>query len=161
MKKKYFVKYLPVEGEIKEEDWCKDPKAGDIFQARKWEKHASENYQKVKLFLCSRDIQVGDEIYFPKLNEYHKFLRTGNKQIYCQTLNGQHDEEFPIQDYFKVIGEISASADWVKEETEFEKEELAIKWDRGFVPLDHWFPEAIRKKGFIIAIRCSQCKHFH
>lgn len=124
--KPYFAKYLPVEGEIKE---------GDIFLGkgellrRIPEKHQAtgciagipkdqpmgfiwhctpEQTKAVKLFLCSRDIQVGDEYTCPNKG---KGIDVGFGQppqvkvfmIYTKERN-------LCPDCYKIIGEISPEA---------------------------------------------------
>ncbi len=57
--KLYFTKYLPVKGEIK------DGELGLSINNAIYthQEHLGSNYGKpVRLFLCSRDIQVGDEV---------------------------------------------------------------------------------------------------
>lgn len=161
--KKYFAKYLPVEGEIKEGDLHLNKLTGTIEAASKnvatnWNNNLSYNdesrflrddYKKVELFICSRDIQVSDEIYLPKINEYHKFLFVKDNEIHCQTLNGQNDEILEIQDYFKKIGKISPEATWVKEGDEFE-----------FLK-DCWISNSEIGHLDTFKIKCPTCKNFH
>lgn len=92
MNKKFFAKYLPVEGEVHEGDkyldrlvpWVKKPLThsgmvyyGDelngtyrnpIIQAVEGTTSPKNCIRKVKLFLCTRDIQIGDQVYweYPK-----------------------------------------------------------------------------------------------
>lgn len=105
---KYFAKYLPAEGEIKEGDTIKDLVSGDIGIVKKWEKHINEqdDYKKVKLFLCTHDMEGviggdGTKVYLPH-DPKHK------------------NEEKP----FRVLGEISKNALWVKENDEFSEEKV-------------------------------------
>ena len=71
--KKYFTKYLPVEGEIQQDNFfltpdgrisqCKDvleslPQTIVNYNGESWKE---DELKRVKLFLCSRDIQVGDK----------------------------------------------------------------------------------------------------
>lgn len=161
--KPYFTKYLPVEGEIKE---------GDKLNSLNGEIPGS---QHVRLFLCSRDIQVEDEIYIPSLNEYHKFLKADNHSLVCETLNGQHDETFDLCDYFKVIGEVSPEAIWVTEGMEFEESEIEINYkhrtDSRPLKDSSWefLGEGEDNEGKYydyrklvnVKIKCSACKTFH
>jgi hypothetical protein len=113
MNKKYFAKYLSVEGEIKEGDPVQIDGGQVILYSSKWQNTFRKfNRKKVKLFLCSRDIQVGDKVTFndgttsevPK--DYPLYiLREGSA---CT----------------KVIGEISSNASWVKEGDEFDEEDI-------------------------------------
>lgn len=132
MSKPYFAKYLPVEGEIKEGDWYIPkssklilqslmtevsygvPIAGIIMNTTKQLSHTfhSEPLQKVKLFLCSRDIKVGDIVKDSLFNEH---LVTDNY------MGNKHQWE---GNWFKVIGEVSPEAKWVKEGDEFGEDEL-------------------------------------
>jgi len=113
--KKYFTKYLPVEGEIKEGDYWKHPKAPNtIFP---WTKAYARGpistglMQKVKLFLCSRDIQVGDKM--TRLD--------GSKFKADKAPDGSAHWNGHA---YKVIGEVSPDATWVKEGMEFDEEEI-------------------------------------
>lgn len=113
--KKYFTKYLPVEGEIKNGDkyvtedgilrdttyQTEDGRGGTIDRTHD---------KKVKLFLCSRDIQVGDKV--------------------IDSIDGKEYEVksgFLPPEMVKVIGEISPEAKWVKEGDEFLGPEAGVK----------------------------------
>lgn len=134
MNKTYFTKYLPVEGEIKEGDdylFCgKVIKCTNILNdlSNGNDSPLEVTRQRVKLFLCSRDIEKGDKIYFPRLDKYHKFFEHIGRHIICQSINGGNTESFYKEEYFKVIGEISPDAlSYVKEEQEFDLNDLALK----------------------------------
>ncbi len=61
--KTYFCKFLPVEGEIKEDDRYRVKGTDKVLIANKHFKEIDQSLlEKVKLFLCSRDIQVGDKV---------------------------------------------------------------------------------------------------
>lgn len=114
--KPYFTKCLPVEGEIIKGDkyFSNEGKVENAIVEgpyHQWLKRA-------KLFLCSRDIQVGDEY----------FIGDGVK-YYCKTVkNGKVHAQAPmiadLKDCYKVIGEISPKATWVKEGMEFDEDEI-------------------------------------
>ena len=92
--KKYFAKYLPVD------------------------RLASS---KVELFLCCRDIQVGDTIY------------TGDSYLNGITITKEVFQTYTsikglTNPHFKVIGKISKKAIWVKENDEFDEEELRVPY---------------------------------
>lgn len=109
---KYFAKYLPVEGEIKKEggDWVTDGK--NICKCESHDgvglnctayfgTHDFANFKLVKLFLCSRDIE----------------LKGNNTNEYQYTKDGS----------YKVIGEISSGAlSYVKEGMEYEHNEVFL-----------------------------------
>lgn len=187
--KPYFVKYLPVEGEIEEGDWvlASNEKIGtrlaqaisihgnvhkydfvdedlkkDVYyeEFQFWNKGYSK---KVKLFLCSRDIEVDDKLKF-KLDKNAKWMDVTLKEVY--ELNGI---QVPIVKYegqttivhttfddclIKVIGEISLEATWVKEGDEFGEDEVRIlgyynsPWD-----LAGFTVSKVKIKG--------PCGHFH
>jgi len=112
MNKKYFAKYLPVEGEIKEDYMALNPSNNKIVRVNKacLKNLVTSEWKKVKLFLCSKDIQVED------------YKEPGKIYIF-------HDGS---EEPFKVIGEISPDAVWVTEGMEFDDDELGFKMD-GFI----------------------------
>lgn len=140
---KYFTKYLPVEGEIKK---------GDKFKCAKGENDRilvnegivpikdTIHYQKVKLFLCSRDIQVGDEFFDNK----------GNKYVY-QTEDFE-ESYFESDLAYKVIGEVSPDATWVKEGMEFNDDQIMKDYPRR--------DRNIILSYDVIGIKCSCCGAF-
>ena len=78
-------------------------------------------WQAVKLFLCSRDIQVGDIVQTEGIEEREvKFIAKDGTLFFT---NGDDcNPEF----CFKVIGEISLEATWVKEGDEFDEDDWRI-----------------------------------
>lgn len=142
---KYFTKYLPVEGEIKESPhiwfndkvWVHQPilsnyrdKTFVIPLGEKQGIHALlSDCKPAKLFLCTRNIQVGDELTSIK-----------------GSLKGRVEDEVQLRDihengiWFKVIGEISPDAlSYVKEGDEVNKKDLIlIEYPKGFKYKDLW-----------------------
>lgn len=140
---KYLTKYIPVEGEIKERDKCiclfgnsgnkfnneffdkvldvnivreltKTPNQLKFSNAYPDSLHYANDFQKVKLFLCSRDIKVGDDVY------EHGRLENIKMSGY---IFGDHSIKTDL--LFKVIGEISPDAlSYVKEGMEYEEENI-------------------------------------
>lgn len=110
--KKYFAKYLPVEEEIKKEDYALNPSNRKIVRvnAACLKNLVTPEWKKVKLFLCSRDVQVGDKCWTTVGGCYDTFQEGYDKQY-----------------WFKVIGEISPDAIWVKEGDEFDEDEILQK----------------------------------
>lgn len=166
--KKYFVRYLPVEGEIK---------TGDVFTVaaplgNKYKANEVKNgYVYVttpksfrfglkectihKLFLCSRAIQVGDEV------------QDGDNFI-CKIPNELDLENALDNNFFKVIGEVSPDANWVKEGDEFEEDEVNKQWydDSGSSdnPWQDWFgnlEDDVITNEFIRFQIKGPCGHFH
>lgn len=99
-----------------------------------------------KLMLCSRDIRVDDEFIIPFDSVLNWDIRVNDKAI-CTSISmdgkmfhykapvsfgghvysGVHIDLKP----FKVIGEISSEATWVKEGMEFDEDDIYI-----YVPLE-------------------------
>ena len=169
MGKKYFAKYLPVEGEIKEGDYWIGDGISIPKQATRLEEKASEavqkafgikyrkdflklkNAKKVNLFLCSRDIKHGDK--------YHDYA---GAPVFT------HDEDDPMldKDCFKIIGEISPNATWVKEGDEFDEEDIFMTYvdDAGTVWKNTEVGALTGYTGEFTPrcmLKCSTCKTFH
>lgn len=159
MNKPYFAKLLPVKGEIKEGDLCTCPHKGKGINVGKGQpkqvivlftytkaRHLCKDCTKVKLFLCSRDIQVGDKIHSDGLEG--EYIGTPDNFAYIKTSDGHTSSRRP-ETCFKVIGEISPDATWVKEGDEFDESDI-----------DHggWVDEDL--KTILIKIK-GPCGHFH
>lgn len=113
--KNYFCKYLPVGEKVVPGDWMKIHCTGKVVQCTGFDgpKPSYNNdrcvtrpgdHTRVKLFLCSRDIQVGDKV--------------------IDSIDGKEYEVksgFLPPEMVKVIGEISSEATWVKEGDEFDE----------------------------------------
>lgn len=96
-----------------------------------------ENKKKVKLCLCSRDIQIGDKMVFECLTD-------GNyEEFQIDTINDIFPDMIKKGTQFKVIGEISPEATWVKEGDEFVEKELRFPYEGNFIKI------------------LGPCKHFH
>jgi hypothetical protein len=161
--KKYFAKYLPVEGEINEGDKAINllskelvhvfainaPKSigvnviakAPVNRTEKWLN--IKNLKKIKLFLCSKDIQVGEEITYLNANDG-----------YTNTILGDEEQkQFFLKqiEVFKVVGEISSEATWVLEEDQFNNDEI-----------DKIYFDTERNYGDIEYIKIKgPCNHFH
>lgn len=188
--KTYFAKYLPVKGEIKEGDWVIHPdgKVRKCIEIIKGDKDFNDfitmtdntgcyrdKSKKVKLFLCSRNIQVGDKVKsfnYPEQEEREVVnLRTSKKLVGAENHSEIYhlvDIQYPneintaaVSNFFKVIGEISPEATWVKEGDRFDKTE--IKWTPWGKEFD-W--EVLNSNGELpypnatISIK-GPCGHFH
>ena len=156
-----FAKYLPVEGEIKE---------GDKFNSLYGELPGS---QHTRLFLCSRDIQVGDK--FRKLSNSEieftasKVEMGSGENYFPKEMLVWHTEDqlswwLKLSETFKVIGEISPEATYVKEGDEFDEEEIELWTGFGhFRKIERNNPDYYlhaKEKGSIFKI-LGPCKHFH
>lgn len=164
MNKKYFAKFLAVEGEIKEGELpCQvlDTYTNKIIEYKKYEygSNASDYYKKVKLSLCSRDIKIGDKVsslltdctYFTEATKEHIISNQGVDNS---------------NQYFKVIGEISPDAlNYVKEGDEFDEQDLAFG---NKAVTSEWIKEPsisnaialVRNDTWKIKIK-GPCGHFH
>lgn len=163
----YFTKYLPVEGEIKEGDIVQGV-SGYFYQVKdifhdagkatsiKGESLLLSQLQKVKLFLCSRDIQVGDK--------YRITDGFGTDGIEFEFKEGQPKRTSA----FKVIGEISPAAVWIKEGDEVDEAQtlpvilyadnkpvLPYTWGK---ELQNDYPKEYRDA---YQIKCPTCGTFH
>ena len=94
---KYFVKLLPVE----------------------------ENPKISKMFLCSRDIKIGDIIYDSKFNTKYLYTEEIDFDSDIPTISGAD-----ITGY-KIIGKISPEANWLKEGMEFSEDEIKVQFIEG------------------------------
>ena len=158
MAKVYFCKYLPTSGEIREGDfYFQTYQAGQIGRANK-EDYLNATYkelQKVKPFLCSREIGVGDKLTGWSNRTTHIAVE---EDIELFKECGIHSH------VFKVIGEISPHAMWVREGDEFTEEEVKIwKTPRKIAGgLLTGKPRTITEGSVsYIEIKCSQCQQFH
>lgn len=118
---KYFAKYLPVEGKIKKGDYIIDSLGVRKVETKQGLQalESASHIKKVKPFLCSRDIQVGDKVYREKLEDWEVFDKEPEHTNHGSW--GFLSEVKPSD--FKVIGEISPEATWVKEGDEFDEED--------------------------------------
>ncbi len=217
MENKYFAKYLPVEGEIKEEDYVEIDKFelvdGKLQKVGRWVlpmlffltpqfgteplsledtvKNLKEgaNCKKVKLFLCSKDIQVGDKDVYVEpqaVENYQKGLRfevvnlellekdyliADIKYLANPTKPSSvgHVREWPCDAIWKVIGEISSKATWIKEGDGFDEYQIWAKnipffGDRHVMIQPHaWSQERTEEQGWseeIIKLK-GPCGYFH
>lgn len=152
---KYFAKWLPVEGEIREGDRYKISEGDEIFTCHHVEKGFVENNdtiwsgevyrgshqkfcKKVKLFLCSRDTADGDTIRFfdnplvqISTDKEYKYDRLVERMVVKNPLLPKY--------MYRVVGEISSEATWVKEGDEFdEKDLLLFEYPEGLDQKDFW-----------------------
>lgn len=156
--KKYFAKYLPVEGEIGDGDPI--TYIGFDGISIRHNKRGREalvkngiHLQKMKLFLCSRDTYYGE----PPIGNY-----IDSKIVGIGTVEAT-----------KIIGEISPEATWVKEGDEFDEDELdpylyclkhpdeSFYFDEFNQTLE-WIklnPNPIKYK--VVVKILGPCKHFH
>ena len=149
--KKYFAKYLPAEG-------------GSLII-----KNIGGKEERIigKLFLCSRDIQVGDKMWSSISGSLKEYTRTLQMDFDIAPPSYTGD---PDLGSFKVIAPISPQALWVKEGDEFDEDELSIWDDSGsYCDAESWIPFITIEKeawidlgeNLIVGIKCPTCKIFH
>lgn len=169
--KKFFAIYLPVKGEIKEGDWFQDEHGnfyicvkhinGRMYGSGYAEAVNKKKAKLAKLFLCSRDIQVGDEIFCPAMQRANEKVPDAGINPYF-TINTEEERQSAFgTKSIKVIGEISPEAIWVKEGDEFDEEQVQWRvYKSGNIILgkldDSWFTNRSKT----IAIK-GPCGHFH
>lgn len=132
--KPYFAKYLPVEGEILKGDMAFVVPGSSLpptLIKSDGSKTNPKEDKKAQLFLCSRDIQVGDHVkiqgkdnqLFNKTVLDFRELVEGEKEVLLSsTFDMWSDSGRPI----RVIGPISSDAIWVKEGDEFEEDDCWV-----------------------------------
>lgn len=190
---KYFAKWLPVKEHFHYEGAIiREISTGNIGIIKKVGEGIDETeFEHIKLFLCSTDIQVGDNMLLPP---DYKLLADGNYKdvVGCSSISEKvyhftapcifggtvHGGIFKSDKPIKIIGEISPDAIWVKEGDKFEegdiKRDVLVKeydgedesWE-----YTHYHPKGndIFKIGKYeklicenpIKIKCSTCKTFH
>lgn len=147
----YFAKYLPVEG-------------GNLII-----KNTGGKEEKIigRLFLCSRDIQVGDKFHVDyTISGYtpeQTCLNVDSDTVYSEGIND--DIYSPKEKCWKVIGPISPQAIWVKEGDEFEKGEVIegprvtedVEIKEGLITRTYWGDrvKVIDPKGFADRFLCE------
>lgn len=134
--KEYFVKYLPIKGIIKPNDLFFNKDNGRIQIADEETQEASDYwgedlYQKVELFLCSRNINIGDKVLHLNTNKKYEI-----KDIHLCSNPGNYytftDESVAFgKDIVNVIGVIDQNADWITEGMEFDEEDIEGYCGRG------------------------------
>lgn len=160
MNKSYFAKYLPVEGSKPSQipvgknvpvmknnklQFMQIETADKMHKFMQFDGYRKGIYLPAKLFLCSRDINFGDEV-FGSDTPNIKFIWDEWGKKGAELANSLHL-------YMKVIGEISPEAIWVKDGDEFDENEIIM-----------YYPKKYNKTPFdngIIKIKCSQCNKFH
>ena len=123
----YFTKYLPIPGEIKDGNYGINS-AGSIGQYL-LNNSESKKDQKVQLFLCSRDIKVGDKFYSNQIDNGIDMRASSIKDGYVY--NGS-PYRFKLESCYKTIGLVSLLAIWVNEGDKLIKDQ--IKHRAGFIP---------------------------
>lgn len=167
---KYFVKYLPVYEELISGDSVKFNLGSDVIHHNviitDTSIYTSDNKLlfdkagtiKVKPFICSRDIKINEPFYW-------RGQLAGNLWTKEYQQDKETNEEF-AKVVFKVIGQLSKDAIWVREWDEFKEEDIQLNV---IISNTHHVPTTLDKletdkflgyKHFI-KIKCPICKSFH
>lgn len=131
---KVIAKYLPIKGEIRKGDIVTDLVAkgkvtkvkGDILEMKEntitYAGH-KRNFVRLKLFAATYEsIKAGDAVVIADQKKtYLRTVKSSNQEGYYLWDEKTNQENFYETKYvFKVLGEISNNAIWVKEEEEIE-----------------------------------------
>lgn len=139
---KYFTKYLPIEGDIKDGQHIFFKINNKWTEVCAFDELLGSGIQEVKqakLFLCSRDIQVDDKLisynenltgivtsteYNEDGEKYYVDLSNNTKGL-IQTKSTDENHPPNIINWFKIVGEISPGAlSFVKEGQEFREDQI-------------------------------------
>lgn len=172
--KEYFTQYVSVAGEIKEGSMMKT--MGEVMQPFK-EGMNKNAYQLYNLFLCSRDIQIGDKFNSANGTDFIS-SRIDSERVY--SIGGLHSEleEVPHNKIhcYKVIGEVSSRAVWVTEGMEFDTSPGMYTGEWQAIPIYKGDQQVtllgssrqrrallsqIPVEKYIILFKCPNCKTFH
>lgn len=104
---RYFAKYLPVEGKIGIGDYGMNS-AGSIYQCYAANRKTKKD-KKVQLFLCSRDIQVGDRYY----NVNHDAWDICETEYMLEQIKESNIKDGILR--LKALAPISPHAIWIKD----------------------------------------------
>lgn len=171
--KKYFSKFLPVEGEIKEGDWLIDSYNNiskctfiedNKIKCSAYLTYVEGNPKKVKLFLCSKNIQVGDKISTIFDNRVCHGIVKDELDIQWLIESSFTGVKIDKDKSFKIIGEISSDAIWVKEGDEFDDYQMVFRDEDGNIWRDQYGPGKMDYTGKlfeICKIQCPICKTYH
>lgn len=196
--KSYFTKYLPVKGEIKEGSWYIDPngKAKQALNLHEkipdWVKKRvkginskddilNKSCKLAKLFLCSKDVKIGDRVYANngaayknyELEEFILISKAENDEWIGTYV--YPDDEIQIKgkeklgwssiyNPFKILGEISSESKWVTEGMEFDESEVKpeyIEKINNFETDMDWTEAEYDIHILHYKIKCPTCKTFH
>ncbi len=179
---KKFAKYLTVEGEIEVPCIVLETLTNgktELFQVDNFNDINLETQKLAKLFLCSRDIQVGDKVQKNPSNWLiSDFDSWGRGDGLAEVLEIIDDSTIDVRweggrcyetpnEVLKVIGEISPKAVWVTEGMEFDEDEIGFfiaeifdeeSENDSIIDYKTWSKtEGIK----YIGIKCPTCKQFH
>jgi hypothetical protein len=133
-------KFLGIDKEMENYVWMRVMQGYEGESGKEYKAHIVNimNVPKMKMFLCSRDIQAGDTVFFRvAANAVEKQLKcietymnpniTGNETLTAVIKDGEyntHTTPDETNQCYKVIGEVSQNALWIKPGDEFNLDEL-------------------------------------
>ncbi len=121
--KPFYAKFLPVNKKIEPGDWVIYPLeitvpiqflGGDLIGTE----------IPVELFICSRDIKIGDRVIYVKTGEERVVMEASNAPEFGKKWCTPDAAKYK---HAKVIGKLSEKSLWVKEGDEFEESQLKIE----------------------------------
>lgn len=134
--KPYVVKYLPVEGEIQEGDKAKEtyPINPRIVEVEKFNKdgmikakgdnkwYSPEALYKVKMFLCSRNIRVGDTCKMFVRNTWMDYMITST------TDPSFIEDSIKDNTLLKPVAKILDAVSWLEDNNEYDFKSVPFLW---------------------------------
>ena len=139
--KKYFAKYLPIEGEIKHDDMyisCKD----GLYYKKHHALKTNDEDKLAKLFMCSRDI--------PKMGDY---VVNNLDLLHGISEREMNEGEIKDNEYTKIIGEIApTTSTWVVEGDEFDEDDFYITEECPNYKRKHMWKDCSCKMGFVSGV---------
>ena len=172
--KKYFAKFLPVEGEIKERDWVLNPEK-PLQRAYFAYQDNPPGMKKAQFFLCSRDIQVGNNVYYndpynqdTDMSGFYTVDRIDDLALTIDnvvTIQGDSYSTGALSsNLIRVIAPISPQAVWVKEGDEFDEDEVKLCCNIGTKEKPNYvnWIEGREELGYkcTVLIKCPHCEKF-
>lgn len=171
MKKKYFCKYLPVDGEstkdFKHVIHLSTGEVSLISHPITNPDYNKKEFKPAKLFLCSEDIKLNDKYFHDSFCPYPdgEIADTNTKVMDAHMMITNEGPDYEGDTSFKVIGQISPDAlSFVKEGDEFDEEDW--KWVTYSFDMEIIIPKDkmidINQKDHPISLQIKgPCGHFH
>lgn len=166
---KYFTKYIIAKEQPKNGDKIMHPTIkGVIIEYNKLVNQSFYDlgWRKVNLYLCSKDIKVGDKVY-PNYLVYEDGSE-GRPEGYWMHLSA-----VTLYD-FKVFAQVSPAATWVKEDQRFDEKDFKLVYKRfvpsnegrSIIPIDQYTrlleikPEKAKEYSLMAQMKCKGCDTF-
>ncbi len=158
--KPYFAEYIPVKGKIKDEEMVMFKINGKWTQPCSFDSYLGPDIEDVAqgvLFICSRNVQINDEIYGTREGGWdtqHKGIAIEKDKGYFFIMEGK--KKTRLYDCYKIVGSVSPNATWVKRGDRFEVDDLSAQGIG-----TNWCDENPDVGKFKFKIKCPTCNNFH